>query len=236
MKASLVYNQTLYTAQANELPATLNLIEGIYSQFQLQAFRLLRKRIFTDDLPSESVYGAIKVSAKSVSFENISMHEKIQKIIEIKPNQAPSFDRDLLAKTLNSPTQIDDFLNQLILNRAQSELRYLSDRPISAVLISKEHKILSFARSYSSINRIFHAEYVLMKRLFEQGFREIPEGAILYTTLKPCKMCAGLIWDYSQNQNPIEVHYREFDHGPHGRSTVLDAHSYERRRACGLTY
>jgi len=49
-------------------------------------------------------------------------------------------------------------------------------------------------------------------------------------TLKPCKMCAGLLWDATEDPLGLQVVYAEEDPGRSARETVLDAGSMARRR------
>jgi tRNA(Arg) A34 adenosine deaminase TadA len=71
-----------------------------------------------------------------------------------------------------------------------------------------------------------HAEV----NLLELWARPLPAGSRVVSTLKPCRMCAGLVWDQAEDRRHVLVVYGEDDPGRGARATVLDADSAERRR------
>lgn len=95
-----------------------------------------------------------------------------------------------------------------------------ADRPIVALALDAERRFIGAARARGGSRRDAHAEWVLWESL-PSGDRARVHS--VWVSLKPCRFCATLLY-------PREVHYLEFDPGPLGRETVLDAASPDRRR------
>jgi tRNA(Arg) A34 adenosine deaminase TadA len=106
-----------------------------------------------------------------------------------------------------------------------------SDRPIAAVLVGPENGLLAWATHRGSRNAMRHAEINLVEDWLARTRSGLPRGATLYATLKPCRACAGLIWDAALDPRTLRVLYAADDPGRVARETVLDAGSAERRRA-----
>jgi len=90
--------------------------------------------------------------------------------------------------------------------------------PVGAVLVSKTGEIIGWAVNKKSLNSIFHAEVNLMQH-YVGGNEKLPE-AILYTTLKPCMMCAGMIEERGAGR--LRVIYAQPDFGKDANNTLLD--------------
>jgi tRNA(Arg) A34 adenosine deaminase TadA len=103
------------------------------------------------------------------------------------------------------------------------------DRDIAALLISPVGTVLSYGINSNSKNKTLHAEVNLVQRLYrEKGFK-IPEGSILYSTHKPCKMCAGMIYQWSEVPGSLQVYYSVEETGLFSRHTVLDREGLNKR-------
>ena len=57
---------------------------------------------------------------------------------------------------------------------------------------------------------------------FLQTGKKIPAGTRIYVTHKPCKMCAGMIYHWSEDPRSIQVRYLKEETGGLSRSTILD--------------
>jgi tRNA(Arg) A34 adenosine deaminase TadA len=66
---------------------------------------------------------------------------------------------------------------------------------IAAVLANSHGQVLAIALNTKAANATFHAEVNLVQAYMDQNlaFRKREEQFVIYTTLKPCKMCAGMI-------------------------------------------
>ncbi len=114
-----------------------------------------------------------------------------------------------------------EHLLQLTRKRAHHSLLHQSDRPISAVLLSSEGRLLSWAHNRSSTNPTLHAELSLLLDWARTHSSPLPQGALLLCSLKPCKMCAAAIVQIASNQN-LKVYYFLDDPGPLAKNTALD--------------
>jgi tRNA(Arg) A34 adenosine deaminase TadA len=109
--------------------------------------------------------------------------------------------------------------------------RYQSDRRVAAVLVSRDGKLLGSARNSNARNRTRHAEVNLTQAWCAAERASLPEGARVYTTLKSCKMCAGMLWQAAANPASMRVYFAEPDPGPMGRATVFNPGTFEWQRA-----
>ena len=66
-----------------------------------------------------------------------------------------------------------------------------------------------------------HAEVNLLLAMAARGIHRIPRGTVLYTSLKPCRMCASLILAMQEAPTSLRVIALEDDPGPHGRHNIL---------------
>jgi tRNA(Arg) A34 adenosine deaminase TadA len=96
------------------------------------------------------------------------------------------------------------------------------DRDIAAILVDAEGKLLSYGVNSNSKNKTLHAEVNLIQRYFKETGRKIPLGAVLYSTHKPCKMCAGMIYHWSENPDVLQVYYNIDEQGGLSKTTILD--------------
>ena len=116
-------------------------------------------------------------------------------------------------------------------NDPTASKRYLRNRPVTAVLVHKNQKPLAFAQNHRLTNRTFHSELILAQGYFALTGLPFPRGSQIYSTLKPCRMCAAMIWQMSEFRNEILVIYDEFDQGPMAKETILNANSFDRKSA-----
>lgn len=88
---------------------------------------------------------------------------------------------------------------------------------IGAVLVSREGQILSWGLNQSNLNQIFHAELNALQACWKHvGL--IPAGSVLFTTLQPCCMCAGMI----VHTGVERIYMGQRDNGEHASRTALD--------------
>jgi tRNA(Arg) A34 adenosine deaminase TadA len=222
--------------------AVVKLLQGLFDLHIDHSFFILRQRIFTTAVLSEMCKGMIKVVAKRASGELVpeqdSEFKESLEFIEID-----SADRELSAVThLNSENKMPldkvncwlrgvDANSDLKLLQAAHELskqvprgdiRHDYDRNIAALLISRQGEVLSYGVNSNSKNKTLHAEVNLVQRYFREHGSKIPEGSILYSTHKPCKMCAGMIYDWMEKSKNTKVYYSVEESGGLSSQTVLD--------------
>ena len=112
---------------------------------------------------------------------------------------------------------------------------YAQDRSIAALLvgphpIDDREIILGMSLNTQSVNRTLHAEVNLIQNYFQRTKTALPAHCKIFTTLKPCRMCAGMIWESASSPGSLKVFYSKDDPGAHATQTVLASHSEDRKR------
>lgn len=221
--------------------AVVKLLQGLFDKHIDQSFFILRQRIYTTASLSEMCRGMIKVVAKRATelivpqdqgldlklrFEEIgSSAELLATVTHLnEENQAPLDEiRAWIQKQkLESDQSYLQAAQGLSTRVPRGEVLHDYDRNIAALLRSREGEVLSYGLNSNSKNKTLHAEVNLLQRLYKNGSQQIPEGAILYSTHKPCKMCAGMIHDWCVNPQALQVFYKIEETGALSRQTVLD--------------
>lgn len=222
--------------------AIVKLLQGIFDTHLDLSFFILRNRIFTTAPLTEKCRGMVKVIAKRVTAEIIPQDHKIE--IELRLNPVGEQDMPLFSvmhlssenaaalEKIQEMLSAQDFKDPGAMLRKASLLaswvsrgRVLHDhhRDIAALLISAEGECLGYGINSNALNKTLHAEVNLIQRLYKENGRKIPSGAVLYSTHKPCKMCAGMIHDWSEEPKSVQVFYENHEAGGLSRSTILDA-------------
>jgi tRNA(Arg) A34 adenosine deaminase TadA len=213
--------------------AVAKLIQGVYELDPKNARQILRNRIFTTEPPNELSYGMVKVAAKRADF-NVSrslVAEKVRagEVIQLDSPEAPSL-IELSDRAGRTDSEWMTLARSLASGIPKGDSRYLSDRPVAAILVSSSGEALAAAVNCNARNRTRHAEVNLAQGYFALRGTKLPKGATLFVTLKPCRMCAGMLWHFSEDIFCMRVVFGELDPGPHSLHTVLGAGTPDRRR------
>lgn len=227
--AFLEYNNTLYWSDVNSecnTPIT-SLIQGIHARLTSKAFHALRNRIYANYEPSLYCRETIKVAAKRVTHQGLQLgYNEFLKRLKIFSSvvylpapfhDLPKATTTATGKTLK-PSEVFEYLNTLISPDAP-------DTQVSAALVDERGELLftSTHRSFDP-NRALHAELQILFTLRVNEFCNRSTHPLrLFTTLKPCRMCAAAILHTVKRPQLLEIIYRDFDLGPFGRKTLLDA-------------
>lgn len=109
----------------------------------------------------------------------------------------------------------------LVTNRFVRETS--SNANIGAILVTPTGTIVAWALNTKENNSTFHAEVNLLQALRHHSPALLGQlqGYRLYTTLKPCKMCAAMIRHVGDGA--ISVIYGQDDTGEDARGTALDS-------------
>jgi len=217
--------------------AVTKLIQGVYDLDPRFARQILRARIFTDESCCELNRGMVKVAAKRATY-GLSPVEKASPEIafaEVAPQPDPT-----------GPPALEFIEDAVHEDRHEHWMRgalrlakqiprfgplYASDRPVAALLVDAQGKLLAHAVNCNSRNRVLHAEVNLIRSFWRSHQKGLPSGSRLYVTLKPCRMCAAMIWDCVESRRQFQVFFHEYDPGPMGQQTILEIGSAARRRA-----
>lgn len=207
--------------------AVSRLVQGIYERYPQQARAMVRNRIFLTDEKTPFCDGVIRVAAKrcteSQPLVELGLDEELPSLL---PERA-----DNPKPLVLSLTDAFALCNQLeaAIPRQESE-RYKADRPVAALVLDRDGRLLGQGMNSGSQNRTRHAELEAIRNAWARTGQKLPAGATLISTLKPCRMCAGLAWWFCDDPAQLTVIYRDFDPGPHGRATVLDVGTADRLR------
>lgn len=86
---------------------------------------------------------------------------------------------------------------------------------VVALIVGKDGRILSWGRKNPNVP-CWHGETSAIMGLGGK----IPAGSAVYSTLKPCNMCSGLIWEASKGN--AKVYWGQDDPGDAAKDTKLD--------------
>jgi len=223
--------------------AVVKLLQGVFDQHVDLSFFILRNRIYTTAKLSEMDKGMVKVVAKRISEVEVPTEGDLFLAAPFQFQQISETD-SVFASTqhLNSENKMDlRFVSAIIADAEPESLsEYLKvtqelaaqiprgevlhdyDRDIAAVLLNSNHEVLSYGLNSNSKNKTLHAEVNLVQRYFRENHQMIPEDAILISTHKPCKMCAGIIYDCAANPRSLKIQYGVEELGGLSRATILD--------------
>lgn len=233
--------------------AVTRLIQGIYQTYPDQARKICRSRIYTTQ-PSLTPFcrGMIHVAAKRVTLlEPGAPHPdllsaRLQDLTHWNSGTVTLASQELeqtlhtyLSQTPSPPKSLDNWAqltHRLVSELPRNSIRHQSNRPIVALLLGQtaghtELSLLAAAQNENAKNRTLHAEVNLIQNWYRNTGRAIPEGSVILTSLKPCRMCAGLIWQTAQNRRQLKVIYLENDPGPNAQNTALEPHTFDRKMA-----
>jgi tRNA(Arg) A34 adenosine deaminase TadA len=79
----------------------------------------------------------------------------------------------------------------------------LAGQQIAAVLVGPDGKLLSWGVNTNAGNVTRHGETNCLQTFFAQAEQDVPEGSTLYTTLRSCEMCAGMLATVARNLRVI---------------------------------
>lgn len=224
--------------------AVVKLLQGLFDQHVDHSFFILRQRIYTTATLTEMCRGMVKVVAKRIT-EKISRQDQgmtlslhFQEVVTADQLLAPvqhlnienhsplaEIQDWLLQRSPQTPWDFLSLARGLAQRVPRGEVLHDFDRDIAALLVDSQGRVLSYGLNSNSKNKTLHAEVNLLQRLFREHHQKIPEGATLYSTHKPCKMCAGMIYHWSAKPSSLQVFYGIEEKGVLSRQTVLDRFS-----------
>jgi tRNA(Arg) A34 adenosine deaminase TadA len=231
-----------YHPQTEVSPASavVRLLQGVFDEFIDQSFFILRNRVFTTANLTEMCRGMVKVVGKRVTgglkAKNHGLDLKLN-FAQIGSNEGEFFFKQEAELNQRPLTEIQEkffitnetegpqllkFAEELARLVPRGQILHDYDREVAALLFDHNNKLLSFATNSNSRNKTLHAEINLIQRLYREHKIKIPPGARIYVTHKPCKMCAGMIYYWSEDPSQIQVFYGKEETGRHSMRTILD--------------
>jgi tRNA(Arg) A34 adenosine deaminase TadA len=231
------------------LSPVLRLLRGIYEIEPQRAHFIVRNRIFSTAPVSSACFGATRVAGHRLTAGVRAADHGRRELAALPridagaaaPFADPADVDPALAPIVDAarPRPDDDADWMALAARLAREVERRAetlaadarrDNPIAALLVDPAAGLLGWATNTGSRNVTSHAEVNLVERWLRGSRRPLPRGSRLYSTLKPCKMCAGLVWDAAEEPRDLLVFYAEDDPLRYARETVLDAGSMARRR------
>jgi tRNA(Arg) A34 adenosine deaminase TadA len=251
--------QGVYFARGEEWPPVspvLRLLRGLYELEPRRARFIARSRIFSTRPASSTCLGATRVAARHLRAAVRARDRAILGLAELPRIEAgraaPSprcasagLEASLAALVGAGPKARDDRDWMALVGALTAELRRRAealepgerwDKPVTALLADAHGTLLAWATNTGALNATSHAEINLVEGWLQRESRRLPRGCRIYTTRKPCKMCAGFIWDSAVDPYQLQVFHAEDDPLRYARETVLDARSMARRRVAPSAY
>lgn len=202
------------------------LIEFTYKNHPDIALFILRQRITLSYSPSNFEIALIKVAAKRYSVSEALDAKSNSKINNLRTKNVSLKNTGL--KNIRFKTQLTnkeamDLAIQCSRKSKQRDERFRSDRQVGAVLLDSQNRLLSTGYNKASVAKFHHAEFNCVRSFWNRTKTFIPVGAKLFVTLKPCKMCAALLFDCSQAPETLQIYYLNNDPGPFAKDTLLES-------------
>jgi hypothetical protein len=185
------------------------LVEGVWENFPGSAHFMLRSRIFTTSEPTELCRGVVIVCAKRMSRVAKIPAEVEERMLSGTGAVALSIPRP------DSPVHDTSHVVGASLVKAER------NRSIECWLVGADGRLLCWALNTSGRNRTRHAEMNLLRSWWLRESRPLPRGSRVVTTLEPCPMCAGALWECAESHDSFEVLYQHADAGTLVRRSIL---------------
>ena len=210
-----------------------------------------RSKVYVCEPISPSMWGVMKVAGKrlyQVSFDelnelwmNTPSHLRRQVELNDLPTQPPlTLQRPLIPPPRPRFKSIHDAVRWLRgwvdaenvsrLHFGQGELpsqdrRWRgTHRTVGAIALDHDLRLVAYSLNRPTQDHTAHAERLVLETLKHTLRAPLPELHLI-SSLKPCKMCAGLWLTHAPTEH-LKVYYLREDFGKNGQNTALDENSY----------
>lgn len=219
--AWIIYENKILFARATPddppfITPVVKLIANIYSVEGDQSLRILRNKIHINYSATDACLGMAKVAAKGLRPNSIlKVHEFESLDLSHPISLSENSDKADLAKKLHLQGQTPpEILLSLLDTVPRQGPQFQLARSVSALLMGPNNQLIAASINTNSTHKIQHAEYNLLLNLWNQLEVPPPAGSHLWVSLRPCKMCAGLLSHFSsQTRSQFHVTYLEDDPG-----------------------
>jgi hypothetical protein len=225
-----VFYYSLKNDKSNSTVDLFLFLCGIYDVFGEYAHEILRQYLFIfEDHFLPSIRKMVKIGAKRVYKNNFEDYQR----------EYP-FSSSFLVEGLFSfqkyehlyhENKIEDpslFLKNFQFPNQEGRL-FEKNRKVLSFMVDDENKILSLALNQNHQNKILHAESMMAISYFLKYSQKIPPFIRVFTSLRSCAMCAGILWDLFENPLSVKIFYLEDDLGKAAKDTIFVKGSNERR-------
>lgn len=219
-----------------------SLIFGIWQLHRASrssAKSILRNPIFTVQSElSPFEWGLLKVGAKRVRLSarwpqedpELAKIPLLPVIYDLETSLKAAFDGPVDQDLIDlQPARIAHWCLGTEITPSTLSIEKFTGRAVRACLWTQEESPPILARNRPDIHPLFHAEFLALQHALRKEEKPLDCETELWVSLKPCKMCAGLLWESSLDPMQLRVLYRDFDPGRNARSTCLDPRSAERK-------
>lgn len=199
-----------YQARTSEPnSAVTQLIQGLFEAKIDNSFFILRERIFTTQKELSAMdRGMVKLAAKRISLSQEA--PDIEQGIELSFSKSRFEEEDQviyeLPRQFQSEVEVKEAMARLEKQIPRGEVLHDVNRPIVALWVDSEMKPLIARVNLAGKNKTLHAEVRTIQEYYRQNKKQLPKGAQLFVSLKPCAMCAGMI-QHTQNAQEIKINY-----------------------------
>jgi tRNA(Arg) A34 adenosine deaminase TadA len=184
----------------------------------------------------------VRIAAKRITLlerETFSFRSLPTQAVDLTQWDAQTHPKGIIPDPLPERQSLPEWIDrthQLTLALPRGPIRHQSNRPIVALLLApisgtKEFELLAAASNQNSKNRTLHAEVNLIQNWYRKTQKILPPGSVILTSLKPCRMCAALIWQSSDDRQSLRVIYLENDPGKNAQNTALEPQTLDRKLA-----
>lgn len=234
--AFLIYDQIVYYAKYPLIPKVpyspmTHLIQGIYNICPNNARSILRNKIYVNSAPTEMCLGMMRVAAKRYEVVNIKNNFIYNVPFIFKEiryfYKKNSFNLNKNLVTCDKEAML--FASNLASNVVTRDELYNSNRRVASVLVSENNQVLAVGMNDNALNKTCHAEVNLIQSHFADFGRPLPKKSKLFTTLKPCKMCAAMISHSVDDLAQFKVYFLNDDIGKLAKNTILDQMSCRKK-------
>ena len=207
--------------------AVIKLLQGIFDQHEDLSFFILRNRIYSNYKLSATDRGMIRLVAKRASGQEPLPESLILKGLEVGSEDELLIRPRRQSQLLQYPEQeplgsVRNFFESLLAQIPTESQRHDQARKVVAFATDQKGVVLEATANSAIFNKTLHAEVCLIQNLYRKGFHSFLEDGNIYISLKPCKMCAAMIFDFLPPNFKGRVVYLEDDPGPLAQSTALD--------------
>lgn len=212
--------------------AVVKLVQFLFDDFVDQSFFILRNRIFSTASLSGMCEGVVQLAAKRATGMIVPVNHG--QVYEASFVEIGNCDNHYLKTKHNieiswkAPVSVEDpieayhHLQGLIAKIPRGDVLHDFNRQIAALICSKDGQLLSWAVNNNSKNKTLHAEVWAVQKYFDTHQCKLPEGSIIYSSLKPCRMCSAMLLHMAEKPEQVKAIYFQDDPGPLARNTELE--------------
>ncbi len=218
--------------RAGPMGPVLELVQGIYERWPDEARWLVRQRIFTSGEPTAVEKALVKVAAKKLTGglqlgEGTGVPPAEGDLGPVaRALQARRPGRHTAPSSFRDPTEAAAWLRRTVAEITRPLPRHARARPVAAVALAPDGRVLAAAVNDHATNRTLHAELNLVCNWWTEHGGPFPSGTTVMVSLQPCRMCAAQLMTVLPADG--EVVFLEHEPGAMGHHTGLQLAGRER--------